>query len=347
MSLKTKQSFIESDWTEVVARRCPRFRHDRTVLMPNPRDPRYSDFKIMFGFDFERHMTAWVAVEDRAKGGFLHSIQFTFIYYGNQIRELKYETHYGDKEVTDIKLEYVWEEFGAEDTTLGQAFLLIGSFGLSTLLFIYVLVDTQYSFLRKKEGGSEVGVTSVLPAYQTFNSLAYGGFEFDSAQPFFPVPPPPPTQTTQFHSQPKSQTQTQTHQNISRKKFSKSDDEDESIMTTTTTTIREGGDDNNNNIMGGGGQRRGEGGGEIEMEKVEDADVTFLMEGEEGEAEEFVNGGGGGERGSLGAAAIVRQTYLDEPLTRRTKKTTATSSTTSGDSNTSSLAVEETRSKDD
>ena len=112
----------------------------------------------MLSFDHDKFITPYFSVID-TKGVFLESMDFTFVYLGDDIVDMKWEAHcmsfqckphLADNEnekqkhpPTFITLNYAWEEFSEKDVTLSMSLLLFSGFIIGSVTVAYVVMDSQ------------------------------------------------------------------------------------------------------------------------------------------------------------------------------------------------------------
>ena len=132
----------KTEWTDVLHKHQPRFAHDSVVtLTPSFRAKGYntdSPFKLSFSFSNSRFMIPWVTVSD-GSGHFLHIIEFTFIFAGNDIVKVTTATQY--HEVKGVKPEHIylvyrWQEHRAQNSHLALNSLFTAGFVVSILLLV-------------------------------------------------------------------------------------------------------------------------------------------------------------------------------------------------------------------
>ncbi|KAL6074294.1 hypothetical protein QOT17_004324 [Balamuthia mandrillaris] len=158
MQIRSSYGQSPSDWSQVIARNCPRFRYSKTVALPNFKEDPYltfnSEFKMSFAFGPDnRHITPWITLWKEEQRVMLNFIHFTFVYSGSDIKEIKWTVDYNDedehkgKKLESIFLRFDWEEYGEQNLELGVNSLLLGSVVAFVGMFFYVLIDYQLKTL--------------------------------------------------------------------------------------------------------------------------------------------------------------------------------------------------------
>jgi len=119
-------------WSEMFAQDTPRFGISRTIKL-NPLQnvldfTSTEEFKLAFSIADDRFLTPWLTVMD-GTGNYLNVIEFTFIYSGNYLKQVKWNLEYHPENVPNrpdhIYLRYTWEEQVETDSHAGLTFLVI------------------------------------------------------------------------------------------------------------------------------------------------------------------------------------------------------------------------------
>lgn len=154
---------VTSDWSEMLGKHVPKFGFDKSVklhaLDPNEFEPE-RPYKIAFSVAGGRFITPWITISDGA-GTYLQFIEFTFIYAGEELVEMKWKTDYntdehGSKIPEALYLHYNWQELKEKDIFAGLSVLFIGGFvlGGGVLLYIVLVTDAEDRRLKKSGAGS-------------------------------------------------------------------------------------------------------------------------------------------------------------------------------------------------
>eukprot|EP00276_Gloeochaete_wittrockiana_P012447 CAMPEP_0184373620 /NCGR_PEP_ID=MMETSP1089-20130417/164596_1 /TAXON_ID=38269 ORGANISM="Gloeochaete wittrockiana, Strain SAG46.84" /NCGR_SAMPLE_ID=MMETSP1089 /ASSEMBLY_ACC=CAM_ASM_000445 /LENGTH=255 /DNA_ID=CAMNT_0026716591 /DNA_START=207 /DNA_END=974 /DNA_ORIENTATION=- len=132
MARRSQYQQQRTRWTDLLAKDCPRFGIDKTISLSQlkPGDlGQNEEFKISISVANERFVTPWVTVVDKDGKHFLFNIQFTFVYSGDDLYDMKWTTHYVlDQAPTEFMVHYHWVKKTEKDSTFGLNFLfLIGT----------------------------------------------------------------------------------------------------------------------------------------------------------------------------------------------------------------------------
>jgi len=184
----------ETTWSEIQARLCPRFRAHKTVTLPNPLNEEAFDisfdYKLSFSFADNNFITPWMTVWDGEQRRLLNSIEFIFIYSGNEIKEVKYDVDYNDGEhegniLDHIYISYVWEEFGEQDIELGLVSLLVGGFLSTAIVVAYIIIDVQIKMIlsQQSSSGSQMFSSSTPSIIETYDFPTLGVPFIPAVQP--------------------------------------------------------------------------------------------------------------------------------------------------------------------
>jgi len=151
MSTKTRGS-KNNEWTEVTGRFCPRFQWKRSIKLPLNHKTlleKGTEIKLAFSFDNERFITPFITIVDLSKGVHLEFLEFTLIYSGTTITDVKWKTHYNEEEEASLSetnflsLTYQWEAYSENDLDVGIGSLLVIGFLSTVLLMIFLIYDFQ------------------------------------------------------------------------------------------------------------------------------------------------------------------------------------------------------------
>jgi len=102
---------------------------------------------MMFSFDHEKFITPFITISN-GQGTFLEFLEFTFVFSGDDIVELKWRTHYNDaderrgKAPTDFEVEFRWEAHEEMDIDFTLAAFFFLSFLLAFSMLLYVIIDS-------------------------------------------------------------------------------------------------------------------------------------------------------------------------------------------------------------
>jgi len=158
MSKRSLIKMTNSEWTEVIAKNCPRFTYDKKIVLQladsnaNSKEPLKiaRDLRLAFSFDHERLITPYFTIINSG-GTFLESLELTFVYSGDDIVELNWKNHYSDDEghdhvgthPTTLTINFLWQEFDEIDSSMGMSVFLFTGFSMGLFMLIYVILDSE------------------------------------------------------------------------------------------------------------------------------------------------------------------------------------------------------------
>jgi len=152
MTKKIQTQKHTDEWTEVLGHFCPHYGWSRRVSISllNPEEIRVekidTELKISFSFDNDRFITPFFVITD-GNSLFLEYLEFTFVFSGDNIVDVTWNTHYNDHDFkmipNEIILSYRWEEYSGKDITMSISFLLFSNLILAASLILYSVIDSQ------------------------------------------------------------------------------------------------------------------------------------------------------------------------------------------------------------
>ncbi|KAL0490302.1 DNA mismatch repair protein MutL [Acrasis kona] len=163
-----------TEWSDIDFSQTPRFGIKKTTTIKGAKDllkifndGKYieseTDVKVSFSFHHPQFITPWITLFSEKTNGYkpvqhyLTEIDFTFIYTGDTITEVKYHTHYTDDEQLEnnkaterhapshITINYHWHEEYEKDAFTSLTFLYVISLSCAVYIMYSIIIEASKS----------------------------------------------------------------------------------------------------------------------------------------------------------------------------------------------------------